>query len=102
MHLQFLLNPVVAYLLAALGLLVSLVLFANIRWEIAKSCHLNLHQAQEFQTAQVTDREAIRTLEAEVESLRDSVRHLERIPSNRRDGLSINLAKRAQALRMYR
>ena len=102
MNLEFLANPLVAYGIAAAGLLVSLVLFANIRWEIAKAGQRSALQAKELHTARETDRQAISALEAEIESLREAVGQLERIPAGRGSGASINLAKRAQALRMYR
>ena len=45
---------------------------------------------------------AVRGLEAEIESLRESVRHLEAVPPGRPIGAGIDLTKRAQALRMHR
>ena len=101
MHLTWLMNPLVAYGVAALGLMTTLVLFASIRWEMARGRQETIAQAGDFQTARESDRLMVRTLETEVHTLRESVNFLQQIPAAR-PNLSINLTRRAQALRMYR
>ena len=98
MGLDWLFNPVTTYALASATLLLSLVLFVSIKREMAKA----RGQAEESQTTREEEQLVIRGLETELESLRESVRHLEAVPPGRAGGMGINLTKRAQALRMHR
>jgi hypothetical protein len=99
-HLEWLLNPVTVYALAAVGLSSSLVLFVGVKREMAKARAVaeGLHEARE------QDQLLVHGLQAELESLRGSVRKLEAIPpaQARTTGMGINLTRRAQALRMHR
>ena len=98
MNFDWLLNPMMVYAIAAAGLLTALCLFVSIKREMAKARNL----AKESQTARESDQLAVAGLETELESLRESVRHLESIPAGRSANTGINLSKRAQALRMHR
>ena len=98
MRLEWLLNPVTFYSGATLCLLTSLTLFVSIKLEMARV----RYRAAETDTAHESEQVAVRGLEAEIENLRQSVRHLEDVPPGRPIGPGINLTKRAQALRMHR
>jgi hypothetical protein len=98
MHLDWLLNPLTVYALAAAGLSLSLALFVSIKREVAKCRGM----AGEWQTLRESDQTALRGLQAEIDGLRESLRHLAEVPPGRPAGMGINLTKRAQALRMHR
>jgi hypothetical protein len=97
MHLEWLLNPLTVYALAAVGLSLNLALYVSIKWEAAKCRGL----ADEWQTARDSDQTALCGLKAEIDGLRESLRQLEAVPPSRPAALGINLTKRAQALRMH-
>ena len=98
MRLEWLLNPVTFYSGASLCLLTSLALFVSVKVELARA----RFRATQSDTARESELVAVRGLEAEIESLRESVRHLEAVPPGRPIGAGIDLTKRAQALRMHR
>jgi hypothetical protein len=98
MRIEWLLNPLTVYVVAAAGLSLSLALFIGIKWEVAQARAL----ARESQGVREAGESAMRGLEAELESLRESVRQLEAAPPPARlPGKGINLTKRAQVLRMH-
>jgi hypothetical protein len=97
MHIEWLLNPLTVYGIAAAGLSLSLALFIGIKWEMAKARAL----ARESQGDREAEQTVVRGLQTEVETLRETVRKLEAAPPVRRIGTGINLVKRAQVLRMY-
>src|ERR1700761_9482730 len=97
-QLDWLLSPVTFYSLASVCLIVSLVLFVNIKMDMAKAQKM----ADESVTVRATDQLLVRGLESEIETLRESMRQLEMAPSARAGAIGINLNKRAQALRMHR
>jgi len=98
MHLEWLLNPLTGYAAAAVAIVLSVALFIGIKWEMAQARAL----ARESEDARASEQTVVRGLEAELASLRESVRHLEAAPPGRPGGLAVNLTKRAQALRMHR
>lgn len=98
MKLDWLLNPMMVYAIAAAGLLTALALFVSMKREMAKSREIT----KQTQAAHESGELAVRVLETELQTLRDSVRNLEAVPTNRPTGMSLNLTKRAQALRMHR
>jgi len=98
MGIEWLLNPLTVYAIAAAGLSLSLALFIGIKWEVAKARAL----ARESQDVRESDETVIRGLETGLESLRESIRKLEAAPPPAPlAGKGINLTKRAQALRMH-
>lgn len=98
MRLEWLLNPMTVYGIAAAGLLLALVLFVSIKREMAKARVLS----QTADKLRSSDESIVRGLGAEIESLRATLRNLEAAPPARPSAAGINLTKRAQALRMHR
>jgi hypothetical protein len=98
MQLAWLTDPLTAYAMTGAGLVASLALFGNIRWEIAK----NGQAESAGRTERAAERAAIGALQAEVETLRESVRELQELPHAHPAGPGIDLTRRAQALRMHR
>ena len=96
MSLELLLNPLTVYGVAIVAVLLSLTLFVGVKREMAKARGM----AQKSQTSGESDQLVVRTLESEIETLRESVRHLEAVPANRAS-IGINLTKRTKALRMH-
>lgn len=97
MYLGWLLNPLTAYGLAAAGLMVSLILFVNIRLEIAKI----RRQVSDWQDERKAKELEIRAVQEELKSVHLVLDRLEQMPVPRPTGQAINLTKRAQALRMH-
>jgi hypothetical protein len=79
----------------ALGLLTSLVLYFDVRIEMAKQ--QSLEQKKQEDSAVIA-----LNLAGDLETMRQSVRALEAAPASQPAGQGINLSKRAQALRMCR
>ena len=98
MNLDWLLNPLIVYALAAAALALSLGLFVSVKREMARAREL----VRQSQPLREQEQLAVRGLESELQSLRESVRHLEAEPPGKRAGTGINLTRRAQALRMHR
>jgi hypothetical protein len=98
MRLEFLLNPLTVYALAAAALSMSLVLFVSIKREMAKCRGL----ADEWQATLESGQLVVRGMQSEIESLRQSVLHLEEAPPIRLASAGLNLTKRKQVIRMHR
>jgi hypothetical protein len=95
MHLDWITNPLTLYAAVALSLLASLVLYYDVRIEIAKQQSLD-RKKQEASAV------VVHNLAGDLEAMRQSVRTLEEAPASQPTGQGINLSKRAQALRMRR
>ena len=98
MNLDWLLNPMMVYAIAAAGLLTGLTLFVSMKREMAKARAL----AAQKDALREGDQQTVRALETELATVRESLRNLESVPPVRPAGMGINLTKRAQALRMHR
>ena len=99
MHLDWLLNPLAFYSLAALCLLTSLALFVSIKLEMAR---VRTAAADGLHVVKESEDLAVLGLKAEIEKLRESVCRLEESRLAPPCGTGINLTKRAQVLRMHR
>lgn len=97
-HLEWLLNPLTVYAMAAAALTLSLTLFVGIKRELAKALAL----AEESQSLWDAERMLIPGMQSEFETMRDILRKLEAAPPPPlpRIGPGIEFTKRAQALRM--
>ena len=93
--LHWLYNPLTLYAALALSLVACLLLFLSIKRELAR-------MAAQAGEAVRSSREEIGGLRADLEGTRQAVREIENSPATPIPGQSLNLAKRAQALRMHR
>jgi hypothetical protein len=96
MHLEWIATPFAMYAALALSLIASLVLYFDVRIEMAK-------ERKRERRKQDASAALLNNLLGDVESVRETVRTLEVAPVVAQPaGQGINLNKRVQALRMHR
>jgi hypothetical protein len=95
MNLAWIASPFAMYTALGLSLLASLVLYFDVRVEMAK---------ERCQERRKRDAAAalVHGMAGDLETMRQSVRTLEVAPASQPAGHGINLSKRVQALRMHR
>jgi hypothetical protein len=97
MHLEWIATPVAMYGALALSLIASLMLYLDVRIELAKERSRERNKKDASATL-------VQNLAGDLEAVRESVRTLEVVPVAvpQPTGPGINLSKRVQALRMHR
>jgi len=95
MNLQWIGSPIAMYAGLALSLISSLVLYFDVRIELAKERALE-RKKQDRAVALVTN------LAGDLDAVRQTVQAMEEQPVSQPAGHGINLSKRVQALRMQR
>ena len=95
LDLQWILSPLTQYAMLALGLLACLIFFVSLKLEV----HRVRAQAAKASEAARSDCD---TLSRELETVRQGLREIETSPASALPAGSLNLTRRAQALRMHR